>query len=120
MPSESGLLTKLSKWALESPIRRLVVSYVVGGWAILEVVVTACDLASLPSLLPRLAFLALTLGLLVALTIRLVRGGVLRLRQTATRGVWGTGPRILMGLTILFALLPLSFYWSGEGARWIM
>lgn len=99
-------------------VRQLLLGYVVGAWAALEIVVTVSELAGLPLVVPRLFVLILAGGLVVVLGVAIVKRGVGAM-ETAS-GTWGQRKRNFFGLAIFLALLPGSFHRSDGSLEWIM
>ena len=102
----------------EGSVRHLLLGYVVGAWAALEIVVTVSELAGLPLVVPRLFVLILAGGLVIVLGMAIVKRGV-RGMERASR-TWGQRKRNFFGLAIFLALLPGSFHRSDGSLEWIM
>ncbi len=120
MAANPGWHRNLSNWLRERSIRQLLISYVVGGWAALEVLTTIAELTGLPPSLPRLAGLILIVGLFVTLAVALVQRALSGIGKAGVDRRFGPGRRVLIGLMIFFALIPMSFYADDETIRWIM
>ena len=104
----------------ERPVQQLVLGYVVGAWAVLEIVVTVSELAGLPLVVPRVFVLILAGGLVVVLGIVVAKRGVHAMQRASNPTTWGKRRTVFGALAIFFALLPGSFVVSDGSLEWIM
>ena len=106
-------------------LRQTLLGYVVGAWALLEIVVTVSDLAGLPLAVPRSFVLLLAGGLVMVSAVAVAKEGVRAMQESSDSKDWERRLGWLKGPTILFGLLPGSFVLRldrGDGAtlEWIM
>ncbi len=104
----------------EGSVLRLLLGYVVGAWAVLEIVVTVSELAGVPLVVPRVFALVLAGGLVVVLGVALARRGVHAMQRASNPTAWGKRRTTFGALAIFLALLPSSFFVSDGSLEWIM
>jgi hypothetical protein len=111
-------------------LRQTLLGYVVGAWALLEIVVTVSDLAGLPLAVPRSFVLLLAGGLVMVSAVAVAKEGVRAMQERSDSKDWEGRLGWFKGPTILFGLLPGSFIlristtpgpdgWNGS-LEWIM
>ncbi len=101
-------------------LRQTLLGYVVGAWALLEIVVTVSDLAGLPLAVPRSFVLLLAGGLVMVSAVAVAKEGVRAMQERSDSKDWEGRLGWLKGPTILFALLPGSFMVRNGSLEWIM
>ncbi len=104
----------------EGSVRRLLLGYVVGAWAVLEIVVTVSELAGVPLVVPRVFALVLAGGLVVVLGVALAKRGVHAMQSASNPTAWGKRRTTFGALAIFLAFLPGSFFVSDGSLEWIM
>ncbi len=101
-------------------LRQTLLGYVVGAWALLEIVVTVSDLAGLPLAVPRSFVLLLAGGLVMVSAVAVAKEGVRAMQERSDSKDWERRLGWLKGPTILFGLLPGSFMVRNGSLEWIM
>ncbi len=102
------------------PLRQTLLGYVVGAWALLEIVVTVSELAGLPLAVPRSFVLILAGGLVLVSGVAAAKQGVRAMQERSDSKDWEGRRWWLKGLTILLALLPGSLMVRNGSLEWIM
>ncbi len=102
----------------EGSVWRLLLGYLLGAWAALNIVMTVSELAGLPLVVPRVFGLILVGGLAVVLGMAVVKQVVHAVERAST--TWGQRKKNFFGLAIFLATLPGSFYRSDGSLEWIM
>ena len=110
---------RLSELFKRGSFQQLVLGYVVGAWALLEIVVTGSELAGLPLTLPRWLFVILLLGLVLVVAATAVLRGARALQQTSSVKAAHRRETLFI-VAAVTALLPLSFLVRNGTVRWIM
>ena len=104
----------------KSSLRQVLLGYIVGAWALLEIVVTVSELAGLPLAVPRMFVLILAGGLLVVLGVVVVKRGVHAVQRASSSASWEARRAIFGALAIFLILLPGSFLVADGSLEWIM
>ena len=119
MPERGGRLSwRAAAHDSGSSLRKSLLAYVVGAWAVLEIVVTVSELAGLPLVVPRVFVLVLVVGLVVVVGVAVAKHRVKVVRMTEP-AIWEKRRSLLGPPTVFLALLPGSFI-IGDGRDWIM
>jgi len=116
--------SKLSVVFRTGSFGQLVLGYVVGAWAVLEIVVTVAELAGWSLAVPRWLVVILALGLVVVVVAVAMLRGARALQDSSPEKVAHRREALLMTAGVV-ALLPMLFLARGDTlrgitVRWIM
>ena len=124
--------TRLSVVLKTGSFRQVVLGYVVGAWAVLEIVVTVADLAGWSLAVPRWLVVILVLGLVLVVSAAAMLRGARALQASSSKKLAHRREALSIVAGIM-ALLPMSFVYEleltyeGEGIefgggsiQWIM
>ncbi|MDP7358753.1 MAG: hypothetical protein QGI68_14270 [Pseudomonadales bacterium] len=109
---------KLSEFILDRPLREVIVTYVASTWGGLEIIVTISDLSGFSILIPQIISVLILIGFVLLLSIRWI--GMRSRTPKRPRKPWSRLTRNLVHFAMFFALLPMSFVFSGANITWIM
>ncbi len=119
MAPDASEPSRLSVVLKTGSFRQVVLGYVVGAWAVLEIVVTVADLAGWSLAVPRWLVVILVLGLVLVVSAAAMLRGARALQASSSEKVAHRRAALSIA-TLTTALLPMSFIFSGGSIRWIM
>jgi hypothetical protein len=100
-------------------LRQLALGYVVGAWALVDILANASELAGLPLTLARWALVVLAAGLLLILALALLLRGTRPAGEFTSPNPSGRSQALLI-VALVAALLPMSVVISENSIRWVM
>ncbi len=131
MAPDASEPSRLSVVLKTGSFRQVVLGYVVGAWAVLEIVVTVADLAGWSLAVPRWLVVILVLGLVLVVAAAAMLRGARALQASSSKKV-AHGREALSIAAGTMALLPMSFVaridlatqqpgiFGGGSIQWIM
>ena len=122
--------SRLSVVLKTGSFRQVVLGYVVGAWAVLEIVVTVADLAGWSLAVPRWLVVILVLGLVLVVAAAAMLRGARALQASSSKKVAHRREALSIAAGTM-ALLPMSFVYrlripsrgkafGGGSIQWIM
>ncbi len=111
--------SRLSVVLKTGSFRQVVLGYVVGAWAVLEIVVTVADLAGWSLAVPRWLVVILVLGLVLVVAAAAMLRGARALQASSSKKVAHRREALSIAAGTM-ALLPMSFLFGGGSIQWIM
>ncbi len=119
MAPDASEPSRLSVVLKTGSFRQVVLGYVVGAWAVLEIVATVADLAGWSLAVPRWLVVILVLGLVLVVSAAAMLRGARALQASSSEKVAHRREALSFAAGTT-ALLPMSFLFSGGSIRWIM
>jgi hypothetical protein len=104
----------------EGSVMQLLLGYVVGAWAVLDILMTGTELAGLPLAVPRVFMWILLGGLFVVLWVALAKRGVQAMQRVRRPTTWERLRGWFGLLAIVLVLLPGSSVVRDGSLEWIM
>ena len=104
----------------EGSVGQLLLGYVVGAWAVLDILMTGAELAGLPLAVPRVFMWILLGGLFVVLGVALAKRGVHAMQRAPSPTTWEKLRGWFGFLAIVLVLLPGSALVREGSLEWIM
>ena len=111
--------SRLSVVLKTGSFRQVVLGYVVGAWAVLEIVATVADLAGWSLAVPRWLVVILVLGLVLVVSAAAMLRGARALQASSSKKVAHRREALSIAAGTM-ALLPMSFVFGGGSIQWIM
>ena len=116
---DTGRLGSFSEVLRKGSLRQLILGYVVGAWALVDILANVSELAGLPLTPARWFLVALAAGLFLLIALALVLRSTRPAGESTPPNPSGRSQALLIA-ALVAALLPMSSVFSGNSIRWVM